>query len=158
MLLWPYFQPGPLSEILTITNLQYAASRIWNCAEPEFRLSWMKLCSRVNHYTREIWFIKFTICYRKAWLGKAGFLGCKTVSRADYSLSYFLRLRFRKHYLNSLLPIALHQVCENHHHRRIYAQMALLQRSFGELKNWRAFLKNLQKRSIFGHLLTPCTL
>ena len=32
---WPtkgvlhYFQPGPLSEILTIVNLRYAASRTW---------------------------------------------------------------------------------------------------------------------------------
>ena len=28
-----------------------AASRVWACAEPEFRLSWMKLCSSDNHYT-----------------------------------------------------------------------------------------------------------
>ena len=26
-------------------------SRVWACAEPEFRLSWMKLCSSDNHYT-----------------------------------------------------------------------------------------------------------
>ena len=26
-------------------------SRAWACAEPEFRLSWMKLCSSDNHYT-----------------------------------------------------------------------------------------------------------
>ena len=48
----PYFQLGPLSEILTIANLRHAASRIWACAEPEFRFSWMKLCSSDNHYTR----------------------------------------------------------------------------------------------------------
>ena len=47
----PYFQPGSLSEILTIANLRHAASRIWICAEPEFRLSWIKLCSSDNHYT-----------------------------------------------------------------------------------------------------------
>ena len=40
-----------LSEILTIANLQHAAIRVWACAEPEFRLSWMKLCSSDNHYT-----------------------------------------------------------------------------------------------------------
>ena len=34
----PYFQPGLLSEILTIANLRHAASRISTCAEPEFRL------------------------------------------------------------------------------------------------------------------------
>ena len=34
----PYFQQGPLSEILTIVNLRHAASRIWTCVEPEFRL------------------------------------------------------------------------------------------------------------------------
>ena len=47
----PYFQPGPSSEMLTIANLRHAASRVWVCAEPEFRLSWMKLCSSDNHYT-----------------------------------------------------------------------------------------------------------
>ena len=41
----PYFMPGPLSKILTIANLRHAASRVWTCAEPEFRLRWMKLCS-----------------------------------------------------------------------------------------------------------------
>ena len=51
LFLWyGYFQPGPLSEILTILNLQHAASRIWTCAEAEFRLCWMKLCSNDNHY------------------------------------------------------------------------------------------------------------
>ena len=32
-------------------NLRHAASRVWTCAEPGFRLSWMKLCSSDNHYT-----------------------------------------------------------------------------------------------------------
>ena len=50
--LWYYFQSGPLSKILTIANLRQAASRIWTCAEPEFRLCWMKLCSSDNHYTK----------------------------------------------------------------------------------------------------------
>ena len=42
---------GPLSEIFTITDLRHAASRVWTCPEPEFRLSWMKLCCSNNHYT-----------------------------------------------------------------------------------------------------------
>ena len=46
----PYFQPGPLSEILTIANLRQAASRVWSCAESEFRLCWMKFCNSDNHY------------------------------------------------------------------------------------------------------------
>ena len=49
----PYFQPGPLSEILTIANLRHAASRVWTCAESEFRLYWMKLCSSDNHYIKQ---------------------------------------------------------------------------------------------------------
>ena len=36
---------------LTIANLRHAASRIWTCAEPEFRLCWMMLSSGDNHYT-----------------------------------------------------------------------------------------------------------
>ena len=47
----PYFQPGPLSESLTIANLRHAASRIWTCAKSVFRLWWMKMCSSDNHYT-----------------------------------------------------------------------------------------------------------
>ena len=47
----PHFQPGPLSEILTVANFRHAASRVWTFAEPEFRLSWMKLCRNYNlHY------------------------------------------------------------------------------------------------------------
>ena len=54
---WPtrgvylYFQPGPLSEILTVVNLRRTVGRVWTCAEPDFRLSWMKLCSKDEHYT-----------------------------------------------------------------------------------------------------------
>ena len=47
---YPYFQSGPLSEIFIISNLRYILSRIWTCAEPEFRLCWMELCSSGNHY------------------------------------------------------------------------------------------------------------
>ena len=46
-----YLQLGPVSKILTIVTLRHAVSRIWTCAEPEFRLWWMKLCSSDNHYT-----------------------------------------------------------------------------------------------------------
>ena len=45
------FPAGSLSEILTIVNLRHAASKVWTSAEPEFWLSWMKLCSSDNHYT-----------------------------------------------------------------------------------------------------------
>ena len=34
-----------------VSNLRHAASRIWTCAEPEFRLCWMKLSSSDSHYT-----------------------------------------------------------------------------------------------------------
>ena len=37
----PYFEPGPLSVASTIANL--ITNGIWTCAEPEFRLWWMKL-------------------------------------------------------------------------------------------------------------------
>ena len=47
----PYFLPGPLSEIFTIANIQHTAKRISTCAEPEFRLSWIKLCSSDKHFT-----------------------------------------------------------------------------------------------------------
>ena len=49
----PYFQQGPLSKFLTIASLWHAASRVWTCAEPEFRLSRMKLYSSDNHYKCE---------------------------------------------------------------------------------------------------------
>ena len=56
---WPmkgvkcYFQPGPLSEILTITYIWHTA-RIWTCPKPEFRLCWMKLCN--SNLTTATWF------------------------------------------------------------------------------------------------------
>ena len=31
-------------------NHWHAASTVWSCAGPEFRLSWMKLCRNDNHY------------------------------------------------------------------------------------------------------------
>ena len=37
-------RPSPL-------QIPDAASRVWTYAEPEFRLSWMMLCSCDNHYT-----------------------------------------------------------------------------------------------------------
>ena len=45
------FQLGPLPKILTIANLWHTESRVWSCAEPEFRLSWIKLCSNDSHHT-----------------------------------------------------------------------------------------------------------
>ena len=38
-------------EILTTSNLRHPTSRIWTCAEPEFRLCWIKLWSSDNHCT-----------------------------------------------------------------------------------------------------------
>ena len=46
-----YFQPGPLSQILTMAKLWHAVSRVCTCAELGFRLNWMNLCSSDNHYT-----------------------------------------------------------------------------------------------------------
>ena len=40
-------QPEPLSDFLTIANLWYETTRVWTCAEPEFSLSWEKLCAVV---------------------------------------------------------------------------------------------------------------
>ena len=45
----PYFQLGPLTEIHNIANLWHATSMSWTCAEPKFRLSWMKLGSSDNY-------------------------------------------------------------------------------------------------------------
>ena len=47
----PYFQSGPLSEIFNIANFRHPASRVLTCAESEFKLCWMKLCSSDNHFT-----------------------------------------------------------------------------------------------------------
>ena len=46
-----YFNPGPLSKILTTANLRHVAIRVWTCAESEFRLCWMRLCSSDNNFT-----------------------------------------------------------------------------------------------------------
>ena len=46
---WPHFQPGPLSEVLTIANFWHSST--CTRAEPDFRLHWIKLCSSDNYYT-----------------------------------------------------------------------------------------------------------
>ena len=43
--------PATFSDILTLTNLRLAASRIYICKDPDLRLWWMKLCSSDNHCT-----------------------------------------------------------------------------------------------------------
>ena len=47
-----YSQPGPMSNILTITSLWHALTRIWTCTETEFRFCWIKLYHGDNHYTK----------------------------------------------------------------------------------------------------------
>ena len=44
-----YFQPGPLSKILTTADLRHVTSRIWICRELGIKHYWMSLCSSYNH-------------------------------------------------------------------------------------------------------------
>ena len=67
---WPYFQLGPLSEILTIKNLQHVASRVWTCAESEFRLCRMTLCSSDDHYTMAPHWMKLCSSDKRKFLKK----------------------------------------------------------------------------------------
>ena len=46
----PYFQLTPLSD--SHHHKSPTHHRIWDCAEPELRLYWRKLCSSDNHFTR----------------------------------------------------------------------------------------------------------
>ena len=41
----------PAGTIVRDPHHLESPSRVWTCAEPEFKLSWMKLCSSDNHYT-----------------------------------------------------------------------------------------------------------
>ena len=57
MMMMNYFcgmvdQRRTLSEILIIANIRHAAIMIWTCAEPEFSLCWIKLCTRDNQHHR----------------------------------------------------------------------------------------------------------
>ena len=45
------FFPATNIKILKFTNLSRAASRVWTCEQPEFRLWWMKPCSNEKHFT-----------------------------------------------------------------------------------------------------------
>ena len=71
---WPtkgvksYFQPGPLSEILTIVNLWHAVNKIWTCTEAEFKLCQMKLCSSDNHYNLALDFWSCHLSTIKSWI------------------------------------------------------------------------------------------
>ena len=82
----------PLSEILTITNLRYTVNRIWTCAEPEFRLGWMELCSSDNHFTTAPCYSKFTrkhLCRSHFFLKIAGWKTAILLKR-DSSAGIFL--------------------------------------------------------------------
>ena len=47
---WTLF-PSRTTARISHHRRPHAASRIWTCAEPEFRLWWIKLCSSNNHCT-----------------------------------------------------------------------------------------------------------
>ena len=47
---------------LTIANLRHVLSRIWTCAEPDFRFYWMKLwCSDDQYTTASYLFYKISV-------------------------------------------------------------------------------------------------
>ena len=52
---WPgkgsLFPAGTIVRYPHIANFRHAASMVWTYAEPEFRLSWIKLWISDNHYT-----------------------------------------------------------------------------------------------------------
>ena len=102
----PYFQPVPLPDILTITNLRHAASRVWTCAESEFRLCWRKLCSSDNCYITAITAISrrhtqsikvwrtlsvYQSKHQNAWINKANLKYIKI--NPDFSAAKFFLLR-----------------------------------------------------------------
>ena len=43
---------SPAGTIVRDPHHRESASKVWTCAESEFSLSWMKLCSSDNHYTK----------------------------------------------------------------------------------------------------------
>ena len=64
---WPtkmlksYFQPEPILKVLTNANTHQTASRIWTFEEPEFKICWVKLCTKDNQYSAIIIFTKLLI-------------------------------------------------------------------------------------------------
>ena len=60
-----HFQLEPLSEILPIANLRHAVSSIWNCAEHNFRLCIMKVCSSDNHNIKSTLSSPIPICPKR---------------------------------------------------------------------------------------------
>ena len=101
------FPAGAIVRIVTITNLWHAASRIWTCSEPEFRLCWMKLCSSDNHYTagktllEELIFVAYI--FVNWWLFKYDFCrnypcecNIKTKLHRKWKIIINLRSRFLK--------------------------------------------------------------
>ena len=72
---------GQIWEVLTITNVWHATNRIWTCAEPEFRLCWMKLRSIDNPYTTATQFV--IISHMSLFIGSLSYgSNSKTISRS----------------------------------------------------------------------------
>ena len=77
---------GPLSEILTIASLRHAASRVWTCAEPEFRLSWISCAVVITTTPRRH---KFIDRFIELTLLEYAHL-CSMWSSSKYNLKLFL--------------------------------------------------------------------
>ena len=63
------FQPGPFSKNLTIANLLHAASKIWSCAEAEFRFQ-VSYCFLVKFYQKsniEILKLNLNVYFQNSW-------------------------------------------------------------------------------------------
>ena len=68
---WPtegvaLFTAGTIVEILTVANLRHATSRIWTCAEPEFRLYEWSCAVVITTTLRKIqWGISWNVLLRE---------------------------------------------------------------------------------------------
>ena len=86
-----FFQLGPLSEILTIANIQHTTSRVGTCAEHDFRFGWI---SRAVVITTTSWH-HHCLVYDKnhwAWISLGfvfSFWQKKNCSTKFYGLCYF---------------------------------------------------------------------
>ena len=58
-------------EILVIANLQHPAIRIWTCAEPEFRVSWIRCDNYAKDASERLFLVLF---FKKQYFRKQLFL------------------------------------------------------------------------------------
>ena len=142
-----------MSEIVTIVNLQHAASRIWTCAEPEFRLSWIKICSSDNHYTTALCLLHLSLHRKPFFFFQTSWKdGLSKNNLLEYDLSCIIRRDDFFFLENMILPYRRKMrddLSQKIHINMIFSSNVLKRWSFQKGLRWNLIFLILSGKMVF---------